>query len=35
MFFYGDHFTDEGRQKATFWKGELETLFKLFCFNQR
>ena len=35
MFFYGDHFTDEGRQKATFWKGELETLFKLFYFNQR
>ena len=25
-FFYGDHFTIEGRQKATFWKSELGAL---------
>jgi len=25
-FFYGNHFTIEGRQKATFWKSELGAL---------
>ena len=25
-FFYGDHFTIEGRQKVTFWKSELGAL---------
>ena len=26
FFFFGDHFTIEGRQKATFWKIELWAL---------
>ena len=29
-FFYGDHFTIEGRQKVTFWNSELEALHNLF-----
>ena len=32
-FFYGDHFTIEGRQKVTFWKSELGAL--VLCHNKQ